>query len=400
MGNISKKQLGALIGAMLLMFAFGLANSTIGFFVRPVTEDLKFARAAFTMYYTIMALVGVAMAPIIGRMLQSLRMRVIILLGCVWGTLGLLAFSRASELWMFYVIGGMMGLFQTGCTLTAAVVIINRWFPRKNGAQLGLTMAGTGLSSIVMSMVLPGFLDAFGWRAGYLLQAGGWFVLVLLAAVLAGGKPEAQEQSGAGDEGAAPGESSGLTFKKTIRSPQLYFFMLCIFSISLVTSFLQHMPAYFADKGISTSSISLIMTLFSLFLTLCKIGHGSIYDRIGPRKTVQLFLTVFALSFWIMHGENTVFLLTGAALMACGMTSSTVMPPLLTKKLFGLREFPAIWSVASMSLSLGGAMGSPFWGTVYDKSGSYDLAIIAVPVLILLTAASLSFLISEKRQLY
>ena len=75
--------------------------------------------------------------------------------------------------------------------------------------------------------------------------------------------------------------------------------------------------------------------------------------------------------------------------LAFGIGTITTLMPTVTRILFGSREYPAIWSIHSTSSNVGAFLTTPLWGMVYDATGSYRIALIASPALIVLSLAAL-----------
>lgn len=393
--NLTKSQRNAIIAGMCLMFAYGFNNNTLSFFVVPVTESIGCSRAAFNLYYTLMSVVSFLVAPVIGQLFQKISIRTIILFGAVAGTICFGAYSLCSAIPMFYVVALIVGLFQSGSTNTAAVVLVNRRFPENSGSATGLAMAGTGLCSVIMSLVLPNFINSFGWRSAYILEGVCWFIVVIAAYFLVG-KEGGEKQAEAG-AGVTAAEAPGLTYKEALKSPTLYLFMFAVTVLCMFMMFLQHMPAYYLELGLSSTMSGMIMSVFSVFLIICKISLGSLFDRIGPIKTTIIAISSFALSMWVMSFPSLPLLFLGAAMTAFGMASSTVLTPLITKHIFGTKEYAPIWSVVSMAVVLGSGSGSPIWGLIYDTMGTYRTAVSIAPILIFADLFLIVMLMRKKR---
>ena len=63
-------------------------------------------------------------------------------------------------------------MFMMPITMFLAILLINNWFTAKKGLMMGLLNASGGLAGAIISMIMPTFLDNFGWRMGYFLIAG------------------------------------------------------------------------------------------------------------------------------------------------------------------------------------------------------------------------------------
>lgn len=385
----------ALLAAAALMFAYGLSNNTLAFFLEPVTEAIGCSRASFNLYYTIMSIVSMVVSPVFGQLLQKTDIRKILSVGALVGAGCFVAFSFCRTIPMFYVVALVLGLVQSGATSVCAVVIINRAYDGTGGGgqATGLAMAGTGICSVVMSLILPNFIGALGWQMGYLLQAVIWAVMVLLAVFLVG----AQSREGDGVQaGATAAEVFGATFAQTLRSPRLYIVLACVVVLNICMIFVQHMPAFFTEKGMSDATSGMIMSVFSVFLIICKIGLGSLFDKLGAVRTVIVAFACYAVGLWVMSFGGLVPLCVGSAFSAFGMASSTVLTPLVTKNIFGTREYAPIWGLVSMATAMGAAVGSPTWGAVYDAMQSYTIAVFIAPVFVLCDGAILALMMSKK----
>ena len=67
-------------------------------------------------------------------------------------------------------------------------------------------------------------------------------------------------------------------------------------------------------------------------------------------------------------------------MLAVGMGSVTTLMPIVTRDLFGSREYAAIWGILSAVSNLGALIATPLFGTAFDLSGSYDAAMIAAGI--------------------
>ena len=393
MKNMTAKQKRSLLAGVLLMFCYGLTNNTVGFFITPVTEALGCSRASFNLYYTVMSIVSLCVSPFFGQLLEKVAIRKLLLIGAVWGGIGFIGFSFCGAMPMFYVVAAFIGLVQSGVTNVSAAVIVNRTFPDGGGSAMGLVAAGTGICSVIMSLILPGFIQNTSWQTGYIMNAVVWFALLMIAAILVGNeKPSAKTEK---DENSSD-HLSGATFAQAIHSPAIYFFLLLTVLYTITSIFVQHLPAFYQEQGMSVTMAGTIMSIFSIFLIICKISLGMLCDRLGTVKTTVVAYLCYALGLWIMLFGGVPMLCIGSAFAAFGLASSTVLTPMMTREIFGVKAYASIWGVISMAVALGAALGSPAWGLVYDILGAYHYAVLIVPVLVIILGLLLAFLMTRK----
>ena len=90
---------------------------------------------------------------------------------------------------------------------------------------------------------------------------------------------------------------------------------------------------------------------------------------------VVCYLAGFALMGW---GQ----VWTGLLLLAAGMGTVTTLMPIVTRHIFGGREYAAIWSILSAFSNLGAMTAAPLFGLAFDLTGSYAGAVLTAAVML------------------
>lgn len=354
-------------GAFLLMMAMALTTTALSFFVTPVCDALVLGRGSFTVYYSLMTASGALAAPFLGQRIHKSGVRRIVAISAVWVSAALAAFSFCSRLWMFYGVGAFLGVFGTACVSLCATVIVQQAYSGDGSARiLGVVMAGSGVGGMLVSLMIPLVMNAVGWRWSYRLVAVMWLILVLSAFVLLG------KQTAKASGGQSPASGEGMTRAQAFRSPALYLLILVMLLLSAACGIQQQIPSVLAGYGFADSRISAMVSFFTVMLALGKIGQGMLYARIGAVKGGMAVVLIFALSFLVLPIPALVW--PGLAALAVGMGSVTTLMPLLTRNVFGTREYAAIWSILSTVSNVGALAATPLFGMAYDISGSYGAA--------------------------
>src|SRR5271163_2708285 len=100
-------------------------------------------------------------------------------------------------------------------------------------------------------------------------------------------------------------------------------FMAAVFTVTAVNAF---MPLWFADRGLSPSSIGQILGLASLFRVISGPGWGTMADRVGRRRPVMMVAACVAMAMslaYIPLHSFTSILLVAAVL---GIAASALGP--------------------------------------------------------------------------
>ena len=361
--------------AFLLMMAMALTTTALSFFVAPVCEELGLGRGTFTVCYSLMTASGAAATLFLGRLIQGRGVRCIVAVSAVWVSAGFLAFSFSSELWMFYAAGVWMGIFGTACvSLCASVIVQQSYTGSRASGILGVVMSGSGVGGMLVSLMMPVLLRELGWRWGYRCLAVCWLVLGLSALVLLGRK-----SSGRGAEQQQT-DSDGMTRAQALRSPRLYLLIAVSFILSAACGIQQQLPSVLGGYGFAAERVGIMMSFFTAALALGKIAQGVFYGKAGALRGGMAVIVIFAVSFALLRSPGLVWLSLPA--LAVGMGTVTTLMPLITRLIFGNREYAAIWGIVYSAANVGTLLAAPMFGLSYDLSGSYGVSMAASAALL------------------
>lgn len=378
----SRKDLFPAIAAFLLMMAMSVSTSALSFFVTPVSDALAVSRGSFTMYYSILTLTGAFGISFIGQYINKKGARGIVLLSGLWVSAGFLLLSVSGALWHFYVIAAPMGLFCSSCVNLCANVVVQQSYTKERASGLlGIVMAGSGVGGMLLSMILPGMLENFGWRTGYRFLGVCWLMLTLCAWFLMGNR------GAAAAEKAFPGQEDGMSRAEALKDKRFYLITFSVVIYMMCCSIQQQIPSLLTGMDFSASSVSIMTSILTAGLAVGKIAQGFLYGKIGIKKGGILLSLMYAAGYLLLLNPSTVY--PGLICLSFGMGTLTTLMPTAARNVFGAGQFAAIWSVISTASCIGSFVANPIWGSVYDIFGSYTPALLVSPVLILAGLAAL-----------
>lgn len=376
--------------AFLTMMAMALTASTLSFFLEPVCAELGVSRGSFSLLFSLMTIAGAMTNPILGSRAGRKGVRGILLVCGIWGCLSLNVFSLARSLWMVYAAGFLMGLFGTNCVALCANVIVQKSYDaRRASSILGLVMAGSGVGGMIFNILIPAVLAASSWRVALRVMAFLWLGLLWFGALLLGREKPMERHS------AAQGIGLGMTRAEAVKSPRLYLLILVIVVITAACGVQQQQPSLLASYGLESGRVSLLLSIQTAVLALGKIGQGMLYGRLGVRRGGCTMLLIFAAAFVTLLLRPLVY--PGLFLMALGLGVYTTLLPLVTRQVFGTREYAGIWGLLSTCGSVGTIVANPLWGSVYDLTGGYAPALVVASLLLCAAAWILNKLLRDLR---
>ncbi len=390
-----------IVGASLVILAVGLGMfiSTNSVFVKPICDSLGFARSQFTLHRTVLTLTGAFILPLFAKVIRRLGVRKTLLIGSSALSLITVGYSFANSLWHFYVLAFFNGLFVNAVNFMVVGILIGAWFEDKRGFATGIAYSGSGLGGAIMIPIVSNLIGLVDWRFGYR------FMGILGAAILIpviiifikdspaklGLLPYTKTETEDDMKKSAENPPVNLSLQDSFRTSRFWFLIIAFFFISFFAGATNtHSAPYLSDLGYSTAMVSAVISLFMIFLTAGKILLGIIYDRFDTMFG-NIFVAVCSLIFPIaalllpMPAVPWIYAVT-VGIASCGLS---VPVPILITRYFGAKDYPAIFSLITMISTFGPALSVPAMGAVYDFTGSYKPAWVALLILSGIIAVSL-----------
>ena len=177
-------------------------------FIKPLTQDLHSNRASISLAFTLANLMTSISSPLVGRLADRFGARRVILVAtAIFASLLISAPLLSGKLWSFYLFYGLLGFVGSAPAPIPYVKVISRWFDRRRGLALGLTMLGIGTGAILMPAFAQRLIAMLGWRSTYMVI--GMLVLVVSVPIVAFFLKESPEERGLLPDGASVARNIG-----------------------------------------------------------------------------------------------------------------------------------------------------------------------------------------------
>lgn len=385
-------------GIGLFMGYGAVISFTFGVFSNPISQEFSWSRTETSLAYSLSLIVYCLATPFVGRLVDRIGARKVIIPSVLIFGLSLLSFNFLSgSLWHFYLIYVVMGLVGGGSSLVPYAGVISHWFDKKRGLALGLAAIGVGMSTFLMPSIAYGLVAATGWRGAYtILGLVIMGVTVPVVALFLVDKPQLMGLLPDGKIEAIEGpptqrvEVQGLTGVEALRTGTFWLLFVAFFLIGIsVVGCLIHLVPLLTDRGVSAQTAAFATSVLGGAVIAGRVSCGYLLDRFFASYVALIFFLGAAggiLLLW--SGAGGVWAFVAAFLIGMGMGAENDIIAYAVSRYFGLRAYAEIYGYALISFALGGVVGPLMMGIGYDRTGSYTV-VLGVFVLATLAGAVL-----------
>ena len=170
---MSKVPLGVRLAALSIgqVVSWGILYYALIVAAPAIADETGWSVSSVMLCFSGGLIVSAVAGIVVGRRLDDRGPRLVMTLGAVLGTLGLVIVSAAPDLVVFTLGWVVCGLAQSAVLYQAAfTVIARRHGDARRAAMTIVTLAG-GLASTVFAPVVAGLLGVLDWRATFLVLA-------------------------------------------------------------------------------------------------------------------------------------------------------------------------------------------------------------------------------------
>ncbi len=354
----------------LLAINFGF-RSSLGLFLKPVSESFGYGREIFAFSLALQNLFWGLFQPLAGAIADKYGTAKVIILGSILYALGLYITATADGFIDLHLGAGIligMGIAGTGLgVILPAMARMVR--PEKRAFALGIGTAAGSAGQFLLIPVAREFLVAYGWQMALVIMAIGSLSMILFTPVFKGDKKT----------GTKTDDESEQNLREALREASKHFhywlliagFFVCGFQLAFITV---HMPSYLADKGFDSSVAATSLSIIGLCNIVGSLtaGHLSgIYSKkwilafiYGARSIVIVLFLVFPISLFSVYAFS----------FATGFLWLATVPPTsgLVAQMFGLKYMGTLYGIVFLNHQIGSFTGVWLGGYLFDTTGSYN----------------------------
>ena len=358
------------LACILLAINFGF-RSSLGLFLKPVSETFGYGREVFAFSLALQNLLWGLSQPVAGAFADKFGTSRVVIVGTIFYSLGLYITATADNFIGLHLGAGILiGMGISGTGLGVVLPAMARMVaPEKRALALGVGTAAGSAGQFVFIPVAREFLVAYGWQTALILMALGALSMILFSPVFRG---DSKVNVTIDNE-----PKQNLKEALNEASKHIHYWLLiagffvCGFQLAFITV---HMPSYLADKGFDSSVAAISLSIIGLCNIIGSLvsGHLSgIYSKkwiltyiYAARSIVIVLFLVIPISTFTIYAFS----------FATGLLWLATVPPTsgLVAQMFGLRFMGTLYGIVFLNHQIGSFTGVWLGGYLFDTTGSYN----------------------------
>ena len=377
---------GSLLGA-------GCGLSSISFythsvFVAPISTDTGWSRGDVQFGITIMILMAIVTAPIVGMLMDRFGARRIALVSVpLYGiTLASLGLSTDS-IWTYYLAWAVMSILAAGTLPVTWTRVVNSWFDRYRGLALGITLAGTGIAATFGPTYATWLIGEYGWRSAYMLIAATITVIAIPSVYFLFREPDAASAPTPAATSATPNTSAiqGIAPGEALSRYRFWAMGIgLVLAAAGISGLITNVVPMLIDQGLQAADAARYAGLIGISVIIGRWVVGALVDRFWAPLVAAVFLSAPAIAAVVLSGSAPPAFAISVSMVLIGLAAGAELDLMafLISRYFGLKHYGALYGALYVFFSIGAGLAPVTFGKVFDAIGSYG------PILIIVAAMS------------
>ena len=377
----------ALVAMLTLLVSNGMTITGMTIFDPAILQEFGWSRGDLKLRDLLQLGLSGLLAPFIGSLADRMSVRKLMMAGLMLLSACIAAYSRMTSLTHLYIINVGIALVLALAGLVLNVLIVSRWFVKKRGTALGLTLVGTSLGGIIFPRLGAVLLRTHTWREAMVMEAMIPLVAMVILALVTRDSPAEMGLQPLGSAG-APGSTqaaTGMEYGDAIRTRTFWILTFCAMTtFYCILAAQAHMVLHLKgmgwplEKAAGGVGILFTMGLVGKFLI------GYLADKLERRVVFLSNISIMLAGALCLASMQEALLWPFILIFGLGWGGLYTMLQLTCMDSFGTRAGGKILGTITVLDAIGGGLGIWITGVLFDRSKSYEGAFSLIAGLVFL----------------
>lgn len=368
------------MASFLLLMPSGMIASTYSIVAVPLSQEFGPSRMVLMLAMTVYAGASAVLAPLIGNLMDRIRLRRLLAAGGMMLAAGYAALSLAASFNQILIIFGLL-IAPANVLLgpVAITVLLSRWFYEKRGRAIGIAIAGMSAGGFLFPIIIQSLLNVFEWRTALQFLGLVLFLWTVPVAFLVVDRPSDRglQPDGVAEPPAAilaEMAKPRISIREILGDPA---FWMLVITVSIVTGgmkgMITNLVSLATDTGVKASYAALLISLYSGCSFIAKLSFAGLADKLGPRMMMSVALGGFALGMLCLTQANLGYGMIALGVSLVGLLGGFMIPveSYIVPRVFGQRAVGLAMGLLSGTILIVMLTTPPLFGLIKDTTGSY-----------------------------
>ena len=281
-----------------LVVAEGVTFGSLSAYIEPLENRFGWSRAQVSMGFSVtVGTVGI-FAPIIGRLVDSVGPRRLMLIGAPLCTVAFILLAFMTQLWQWYAWIALSAIALGLVAYIPAQALAVRWFDRRRALATSIIGASVWMGQLVMLPLVQVIISTLGWGDAFLYSGIMILVAYVIAFIFVRDRPkdgEMESQSGEAVPDLSPqAVLSGIGVREALRTPLFWVLVLgLMFFYFVVFGWLSQGVPYYQSVGFSDTWSAQIVSLTAGGAVIWLLTAGTQIERFRRPERVAAGCALF-----------------------------------------------------------------------------------------------------------
>jgi MFS family permease len=374
-------------GFFIAVYIGGCIHFGFTAFFEPIADDFGWSYTQVSFAASLRGMEMGLLSPVVGLIMDRYGPRRLVFIGAALCGLGLLLLSQINSLAAFYGVFLLIALGISTCVGIVPMATVSNWFKKRVTLATGIIVSGVAAGGLLVPLATQ-LIDIFEWRTAVVILGFGAWAILLPLSLLFRHKPEQYGYSPDGGpskklltgESLSPVRDNGLSvgIKQVLKGSTFWHITIGFMChILVMNAVVTHVMPYLTDVGISRQLSSLMASAIPLTSIAGRLSFGWLGDRFNKKQVTVLGFVIAGLgllSFGCVDAAKAWLLVPSLILIGLGYGGVVPMMSALPREYYGVTRLATILGFMFGASALGGMIGPPLAGLVFDNFGSYQIA--------------------------
>jgi MFS family permease len=374
---------------LVLLAIGGGTNYSLPIYLQHLTADRALPLAAVSGGTSIVFMVGSFTGLAVARYVTLRDPRAVIVVAGLVGGASIAGIGQATTVWQAYLAYAGMGISFIAMGVGPVMVAVLRHADSGNRPRtLALSTVGISLGGVIVSPLAVLGIERLGFSGATVI------VGLLVAATVTGAVLFLMPPSPPGPAPEQPGGEADTTesvdavgyldvvrdvpYGRALRSPAMWLTVAATaFFFCAQIGGIAHVVRLSTERGLPVAGV--VVAVITASAVLARFVGSWVLERVRLWRWVVVVLLIQGVALLTFAlGRSTAWVIVAALLLGVVVGNSPIIGPLMVVETFGMQDYPRIYAVQQIVVSVGQGVGPVLISVIHDRLGGYQAGYLAV----------------------